>query len=433
MMNSLSLLEYESRAFDDMPDLIATQLQTPIFADGLERFLNKLGLKDAIYIGRRGIRAANFVGIIKYKNIQIEILPKMLAKDYFQREQTLKNLMFMLGYTKQLNIKHTNLAFLGNSANGFIETLIRIYAQGLFDALKYTIPKDYVRMTENLNCVRGKLNLTQHIRTNCANQARFYCGFDEFSEDNLLNQMFLFVSTQLCAITKDAKTKKLLRFIVNNYADISWRHIRVCDVDKLCLNRNQKCFETPFLLAKLFLGNMSVDLSQPSADNIALMWDMNTLFEEFVFEFIKRNKSEIDKNITIDYQKGRRLLCSKGMGKKYGNTYVDIFVKTPNVPGGIVLDTKYKLSSRFDNSDVFQVVTYCFIHQSRNAVLLYPGTDKCDAIEGEYYLNMDPQTENTPTIQMATIDLTNDLSQKNVQDDIIKKLKGILCGNNTIS
>lgn len=424
MINNLRIIEQSFTPFDKMDDEVAGILQNPVFADGIENFLAKQKLGDTFCINRHGVQTNCFVGIIKYKNMQIEILPKLLNNDVFEREQTLKNLIYMLNYTKQLKINSINMGLLSTSRAPFIEVLIQTYARTLFDALKYTVPKNYVRMTENITCIRGKLNLARHIRKNCANKTRFFCDFDEFSEDNLLNQMFLFVTSCLRTITTDSHTKKLLTFIINNYADITLRHISLVDVEKLRLGRNQKCFEVPFMLAKLFLGGMSVDLSKQSIDNVALVWDMNILFEEFVFEFIKKNQKKI--GITdIKYQKGKRLLRKISDNRKYGNTYVDMFVKTPSVPCGIVLDTKYKLKSRFDTNDVYQVTTYCMIHKSKNAILLYPGTDQHDEIEGDFELNMDEETDTPTQITTATIDLSNDLAQESVQQSIINSLKMI--------
>lgn len=421
MGQSLNVFEYDYVKFDDMPDIIAESLQKPAFADGLERFLAKQKLQDAIKLERNGIRATNFVGVLKYKNIQIEILPKLLAKDTSNREQILKNLIFMLGWTRQLNVNSMDSALMGQMQADFIETLMLFYAQSLFNSLKYSVPKNYVRQAENIACVRGKLNLTEHIKQNCANQAKFYCNFDEFSEDNLLNQTFLFVSRCLGSITKNPKTKKILGFIVNNYADISFKHLKYSDVEKIQLNRSQKCFEVPLMLAKMFIGQMSVDMSKNNIQNIALLWDMNILFEEFVFEFIKRNKNKIGID-SIEYQRGRRLLRCIENDRKYGNTYVDMFVKTKEIPSGIVLDTKYKTKSRFDTDDVFQVVTYCKIHQSENAILLYPRADEENTIANKYYLNMDNDAE-SPLIRTATFDLNKDLTKQENQNNIISDLR----------
>lgn len=175
--------------------------------DKLQSFLKCQNLEPALKITRQGIKTKSWVGVIKYKKMHLEILPKLICnKD--DNIQILNNLLFMLSYTKKLNIKTSNVAKLSTSKNPFIEVLIREFAQSLFDSLKRFTPKKYVREEENLNYLKGKLKFNENIRYNSANQAKFYCEFDEFSENNLLNQLFLFVSTCLYNISNDSYNKK---------------------------------------------------------------------------------------------------------------------------------------------------------------------------------------------------------------------------------
>ncbi len=115
--------------------------------------------------------------------------------------------------------------------------------------------------------------------------------------------------------------------------------------------------------------------------SFTLVWDMNKLFEEFVYETLKRRS-----NIAVSAQKGRRLL--KNVNNKIRNTYVDILITNPE---RIVIDTKYKelkTVKDFENKDVFQVVTYCMIHNTNKAVLIYPQVDN-NKICASYELNID--------------------------------------------
>ena len=171
---------------------------------GLENYLERNKLSSALKVTASGVKARNFVGVIKYKNIQFEILPKLISEyeeeDKLSREKReeqnqtiLKNLVFMLSYTKNLDVKSTNSAKLSKTENPFLEVLIREYAESLFESLKRLTPKNYIREEDNLNYLKGKLKFTENLRYNSANQAKFYCEFDEFSEDCVLNQLFNYV------------------------------------------------------------------------------------------------------------------------------------------------------------------------------------------------------------------------------------------------
>ena len=267
----------------------------------LHHYLECQHLDSALKVTPNGIETTSWVGVIKCKNTHLQILPKLIyTKEYEEdydnktKEETisniLKNLIFMLSYTKKLDIKTSNDAKLLTSKNPFIEILIREYAKSLFECLKRLTPKKYVREEDNLNYLKGKIKFTENIRYNSSNFAKFYCEYDEFSENNILNQLFLFVSTCLYNISNDSYNKKTLKFIINYYSDIKLVRFDRFKVEKIKLSRNQELFKKPFNLAKMFVEKTSVDLSKNKFENITLIWDMNKLFEEFVFEIMKKNE-----------------------------------------------------------------------------------------------------------------------------------------------
>lgn len=393
--------------------------------DKLQAYLKCQKLDSTLKVTRHGIKTKSWVGVIKYKNLHLEILPKLISADAnndgkiseVERSIILKNLIYMLSYTKNLDIKTNDNAKLATEKNPFIEILIREFATSLFEALKRLTPKRYVREEENLNYLKGKIKFSENIRYNCTNQAKFYCEYDEFSENNLLNQLFLFVSTCLYNISNNSYNKKTLKFIINYYSDIYFVRFDKFKVRKIKLTRNQELFKKSFNLAKMFVEQTSVDLSKNKFENITLVWDMNKLFEEFIFELIKRKIPEC-KAIA---QKPKRLLKRENVTRR--DTRIDILIQNPQV----IIDTKYKKFTNFDDissADIYQVTTYCLLHNYKRALLLYPQYDKKAPDIYDYQLNC---AENNYHIDFCTVNLkNNDLKDKEVQNSIIGKIKSII-------
>ncbi len=407
---------------------------------GFENYLKKNKLDKVVSFTANGIKANHYVGVVKYKQYQIQILPK-LCKDKQNSEKPneksdekiIKNLVYMLSYTKKLDIKITDYANLSKNTNPFLEVLIREYAVSLFDCLKSMTPKNYVREEDNLNYLKGKLNFSKNIRYNCTNKTKFYCEYDEFSKNNILNQLFLFVSKCLYDLSSNNNNKKILSFIINYYCDVDFVRIDKFKADKIRLNRNQELFKRPLNLAKLFIENSSIDLSKNKIENIAIVWDMNVLFEEYICEFIKKHKDKfgIEK---ICYQKGRRLLRDEKT--TYGNTFADAYIEYSN--GRIILDTKYKTNNgeinSFSNFDVFQVMTYCDLHNANTAILLYPYSGEEDLKKEDIHKNfihkfklnvLNPEKKQPKLLMTAVIDLRTDDLKTN-EENIIKQLNCIL-------
>lgn len=416
MPNPIQIKEYSEHIIDNCN------------LDNLQSFLRCRHLESALKITRQGIETKSWVGVIKYKNLHLEILPKLISENANnednvseERDNILKNLIFMLSYTKNLDIKVNDDAKLSNEKNPFIEILIREFAKSLFDSLKRFTPKKYVREEENLNYLKGKIKFSENIRYNSANQAKFYCEYDEFSENNILNQLFLFVSACLYNLSNNSYNKKTLKFIMNYYSDIDLIRFDRFNVQKIKLSRNQELFKKPFNLAKMFIEQASIDLSKNRFENITLVWDMNKLFEEFIFEIIRKYNPNDKYKLTA--QKGRKLLI--GDTNKKRNTFVDIMLESKDRK--IVLDTKYKKFANindFSNSDVFQVSAYCLLHNARHAVLIYPqwGEDKLD---NAYFLNTDNFDSEKYKIYFQTINLRRQ-SLKNNLETIRQEILDIL-------
>ena len=149
----------------------------------------------------------------------------------------------------------------------------------------------------------------------------------------------------------------------------------------------------------MFVENSNIDFSKNKFENISLIWDMNKLFEEFIYQVIRQNLSSQLESVTA--QKKHKLLKNNDSPKR--DTFVDILIETIN-GNKIVLDTKYKKFTKIDdisNGDIYQVCTYCTLHnigpkeeisQDKNspphAILLYPRYNSKNAPDIlEYRLN----------------------------------------------
>jgi 5-methylcytosine-specific restriction enzyme subunit McrC len=401
-------------------------------ADNFEHFLKRKKLSKVFNITRNSICGQNYVGVIKYKKYQFEILPKLLTNKENDREGILKNLFYMLSFTKQLDIKDNDVAKLSKKNNPFLEVLIGIFANSLFDCLLRFIPKNYVLQEENLSYLKGKIKFNENIRYNTTNKARFYCEYDEFCEDNPLNQLFYYVCLMLSKISTFEKNRRTLKQILNIYSEVSFIPITKEKIQSLKLSRSQMSFDKPFKLAKMFIENSSVEMSSRKLNTIALVWDMNKLFEEFIYQFLRKNQSEFDGIKEITYQNNQYLIkSSKNLlngecyNRSFKSTYTDILIKLKDRL--IILDTKYKLNdgnrNEFKNADIYQLLAYKVIHERDNknskihSVLAYPQC-KEEPFAWKHYV------EENKYVMLTCFDMREDLKKN--PDVIINRIKEII-------
>ena len=418
MTESINLKEYEEKKESELQGLDLV---------GFRNYLNRQKLSSVIDVYSDSIKSSQWVGVIKYKKTIIQILPKLIC-DKDDNKTILKNLIYMLSFTKRLDIKTNEVAKLSKEKNPFMEILIREFADSLFECLKRLTPQKYIREENNLNYLKGKIKFSENIRYNCSNSAKFYCEYDEYSENNILNQLFLFVSTCLYSISNNNYNKKILKFITNYYADIDLICFDKVKAEKIKLSRNQEMFKKPFRLAKMFIENATVDLTKNRLENIILLWDMNKLFEEFVFELLKRNENKNGlEGWKFTAQKGKYLF--KNNKDKFRMTNADIFAEKGKEK--VIIDTKYKKIETLkdvSNSDIFQVTTYCLLHNATKGILLYPRWKEDNNKKEPFILNTG-RNDSKINIDFKTIDLKqNDLKEELAKEnnEIIKGLKGLL-------
>ena len=412
----INLTEFEERKYEEINISIDE-------AKEIEDFLIGKNLLNALSFGLDSLRATHFVGSIKYKDLQIDIYPKYLANSEADFEQqSVQKLIEMLAYTKQLEINIPEADAQKNRNNSFLEILIYFYAQSLFESLKRHNPHHYQQKEENLNTIRGRIDFANNIRYNSANKAKIFCRYEEFTTDNLLNQTLYFVSHLLYRKTQNEDTKELFKKIFAIYDDITLIPITYEQTKKIRLSKQQqKFFSTPFRIAQLFLEHSNINLYNSDLKNFAILFNMNKLFEEFIYEKL-RNELE-GEEIRVESQRSKCLIEGFEHSqltidkKKYVRT--DILIKKEDRIECII-DTKYKDPKEISSSDIYQMLAYARIYkETKDLHLIYPQYqeqfDKCKAIF------CDGIEENDLNLQISTIDLTQDIKKIEIKGLFYKK------------
>lgn len=371
----------------------------------LKEFLDSKKLSKALDFKLSGIKTGSYVGVIKYSDFQLNIIPKIIGDT---NSVCLENLAFMLSYTRQLTIHTTGAAQLTNCQNPFLEVLIAHYADVLLKALSRQVPHRYEPREENLATIKGKILFAQNIRHNFGNLAQTYCQFDEFTSDNLLNQTLKFVSHALQKLTGVSQTRQKLLKINAVYDEVTLRPITYAETQKIILNRNQTIFKEPLELAQMFLQNSTISLHNHTFTNLAILFDMNKLFEEFVYVALKRTYPKWN----IKAQNTKLIISSINNIPNTDYTIrPDIIVN-----GNTIIDTKYKIidlpNHKPSEADIYQMLAYSKFYGVKNIILCYPTYQK------NYHL-LSVLEDNDCSITLLTLDLHQKLTKKYIQDKFI--------------
>lgn len=324
------------------------------------------------------LQAQNYVGVIQTKDgTTIEILPKIKNLD---EEKSKDILIKMLKTLKNSPFKHFNTANLKAHKMPLLEIFISMFLEELAKLVQKGIKSDYVQKEENLKFLKGKLKISEQIKQNSVHKERFFVEYEQFCSDRVENRLIKTTLEYLYKKSKSNKSQQRIREFLFVFDEIKISHNIKTDFEKIKLNRQMKDYEQVLLWCKTFLLENSFSPYKGNDIAFALLFDMNLLFESYVYNYLKKNGDFV--NI-------------KNQDKKYHLAYENEkgkFALKPDIvidDGKIIVDTKWKILSvdksnlGISQSDMYQLYAYGKKYQNcENLYLIYP---KDEVIDGNLY------------------------------------------------
>ena len=353
-------------------------------------------LKIASGVGGKFIQARNYVGVLQTKSgLTIEILPKIADKNDAERSKAV--FIKMLKTLKNFPFKSSNLASLKTQNLPLLEIFISMFLCELEALVKKGIKSDYVALEENLNFLKGKLNINEQIKRNSIHKERFYVGYSEFLSDIKINRIIKTTLKFLYKKSNSSKNQQKIRELLFIFDEVSECENYKNFFAKLVINRQVKHYEQTLLWCKIFLLNNSFTPHKGDDLAFALLFDMNALFESYVGNFIKKSFPG-----TILQHSEKHLVEEP----KSFKLRPDIFLK-----GKFIADTKWKIissSNDISQADLYQLYAYGKKHECGKLHLIYP---KIDGIKQE---SMNFKYDDEIRLEILYFDLEKDENNANL-------------------
>lgn len=292
------------------------------------------------------IKPLQYCGILNIEGEDIYILPKISSRE---EKRNLDIFIYMLMFAYDIKVEHEDIAQTKNKQSRLLEILVNLFAKQLFRELQKGLYKTYITEQENLTTLRGKYLINENLKYNF-NRSKIYCEYDEFSEDNELNQFFLFAIKTLLPCVKNKKFLRECELVLYDVSDKQF------DINKFHIHfdRINHRFKQSYEHALLLLRKM-IPMFTQEKKSFAFLFDMNELFENFIAKIYQN----IDDTTQIQLQ------------KNYGS----LVLKPDVITSQMIIDTKYKkIQSREDLSvaDKYQMFVYGTNFKIKKAMLLYP-------------------------------------------------------------
>lgn len=390
-MISRTVLEWRKIRYGDGPEEIPEWAADRIAAVARA---NPLGGEEGARIlqhGQTALRAQQVVGVIAAQDCTLEVLPKIDGlgdgDSAASQAQIRRNLVHMLAVSLDLDIAAGQMARLGWQDENLLEVLIRLFCDRLFEAVHLGLPRRYVSMEEDIPTLRGRLDVIRQLSTLAASPDRLACRFDELSSHIPLNQIMKAAVARLLQLSRSPHNQRRLRELSFAFAEVSDVPVQSLRWNSVILDRTNARWKDLLELARLLLGERFQTTTSGRGQGFSLLFEMNTLFEEFVGRTLRR--ALVGTGLQVDLQ-GGRLHCLAELGDDHTPTGRRRFMTKPDIiirrghERVMIIDTKWKrLAPSIDDpkqgvsqSDVYQMMAYGRIYQCPDLMLLYPHHDE---------------------------------------------------------
>ena len=187
-----------------------------------------------------------------------------------------------------------------------LEFLIPAFTQLCQKLITKGLYRTYVTTIDNIPYLKGKLLLKQQIQNTMKFNMKFSCEYDEFTTNNLENQIILYTLKKCLIITDNSNLKtKILKLIHHITKQVEDQQISLSDFQKIHYTRLNKDYQNPLVIAKKILKNIGVLNLNEMKDKLIFSFfeKMPDLFEEFLAKLFEYSKYELEsQNITYPWK-----------------------------------------------------------------------------------------------------------------------------------
>lgn len=310
----------------------------------------------------QGIKFSHYVGVLQVEHLTIEILPKADKAASADPDIWQGVLLDMLRYCRLLKVEALSSARLRLRSHSILDLYFEIFLAEVENLLQTGLIKSYRRQTGQANTMKGKLVLSKHLSSNAIHKERFFIDYQTYDYEHQLHQILYEALLCLGSILHRADLRARQQRLLRHFPPQKRRAFYAKDFRHIHYNRQTLRYQKAIEIARLLLLNYHPDLKGGQERVLAIMFDMNLLFEEYVYQQLKRLP---EKQLRVSRQQSTTFWNRRTLRP-------DLVVDYQNQR--FVLDTKWKVLQhiRPDMKDIKQMYIYNRFFGATRGVLLYP-------------------------------------------------------------
>lgn len=314
-----------------------------------------------------GIQFNEHVGVIQVGNTIIEVLPKADRNDP-DKSKWRGVLIGMLKAVGAFDVKHSSDSQLKVTPNTILDLYFEMFLKEVEYLLHAGLIKKYNKQVGNVPVLKGSLLFNKQIQTNLTHQERFYVRYTCYDLNHKLHFILYKALCLLKRINTNADLHSRIGSLLLCFPEMPDIKVTDATFNKLSFTRKNIAYRKAIDIARILLLQFHPDVSKGRNNVLALMFDMNILWEQFVFVSLRKHMEPgaVTAQTTKFFWKpesGRR-------SKIKPDIVIDL-----DHQEFIVLDTKWKNLNGFNPSpeDLRQLYVYHEYYKAKKVALIYPG------------------------------------------------------------
>jgi 5-methylcytosine-specific restriction enzyme subunit McrC len=301
------------------------------------------------------VSATSVVGSVTTPHLRLIIEPKF----------EIDRLFHMLGRARRNNLlrEATELGAQPDLTEGFI----RLYLNMLQRRLRRGLLKGYRSEEESLQTIRGRIRISEQLSRRYALPIPIEVKYDDYTEDIPENRVLKAAVRRLAALRlESSRLRRRLAETLAAMEVVSDERFSRSSLPTFHYTRLNEPYRPVLELSALILQDLAVDLHEGAHTITALLFDMNKLFEDFIFESLRQRLGPSLE--TADrWDQGRTIRLDEE----------SVLTPKPDLTWWrgrrclFVGDAKYKLTEEGRLSDLYQLLAYCVATGLNSGLLIY--------------------------------------------------------------
>ena len=201
-----------------------------------------------------------------------------------------RNIYYMLSYAFQILNENGYSDIKTENFNNAAELFSAILSKGISVQLKRGLDKNYMEMSESLSAIKGKINVSDSLKTQSIVKSQLVCSYDEFSENSYFNRILKTTVFLLLRADISKARKKELKSLMMFFSGVDLLDIHTIDWH-IRYNKNNRSYHLLLSICNLVIKGLLQTQADGSTKLMTFLDEQREcrLYEKFILQYYRKH------------------------------------------------------------------------------------------------------------------------------------------------